>query len=551
MSGARDVYIGALTAASASNARAEFDYAGPTMASSLSRTERARVLRLRDALGMTQRELADEFGVAPAAVAQWESGQRRMSGPAMKLLELYEVEAGLDERDLSTPPSGAPTPVGSFARRKGALEALALWSIYRYLAADADPSSIAGRLRFKSLERYVETASRLKGLSMKLLQMMAFMDMVVDEQDRKSLVEAHRKAATMPTPMVTAVFKKAFGREPSDLFATWEVRPFDVTSLGQVHRATLDDRRKVVVKVQYPFIVKALKADLEDVSRLDRLYALMARGQEAGVVFAEIRERFLDECDYELEARHQREFGKIFGDWRDIHVPEVIEARSAKTVLSTELVEGRAFDDFAAHAPQESRDRASFAIWSFLVESVHRHGLLNADVHPGNYVFRDDGRVSFIDFGRVKRFPPAFVAQYRAVTRAILERNRDACGRVLDAMGVTCRGFDYEAGFRTFAYMHLPVLVEGPYAFGPEFVQRSWHLAMTNNPNRGRMNLGRDHVFWHQFHFGGAAIHARLRARIECRPSMLDAVYEPGQIRPRAYTALELAELERFGAADR
>src|SRR5262245_26587106 len=128
-------------------------------------TERARVLRLRNLLGLTQRELADEFGVASAAVAQWESGKRRMSGPALKLLGFYESELG-----LTSAPSAelSLVPIGDSARRKGTLEALALWSAYRYLAANADPSSIAGRIQHKALERYAITASRLKGLSMKL-----------------------------------------------------------------------------------------------------------------------------------------------------------------------------------------------------------------------------------------------------------------------------------------------------------------------------------------------------------------------------------------------
>ncbi len=46
------------------------------------------IKKLRAALGLTQRELAERMGVTVTAVAHWEAGHRTPSGPAEKLLEL-------------------------------------------------------------------------------------------------------------------------------------------------------------------------------------------------------------------------------------------------------------------------------------------------------------------------------------------------------------------------------------------------------------------------------------------------------------------------------
>lgn len=507
-------------------------------------TERARLVRLRNVLGLTQREMAAEFGVASAAVSHWESGKRPLGGPALKLLGYYESELGL----TSAPSEELPhLPIGASARRKGALEALALWSVYRYLAADADASSLEGRIRHKALERYALTASRLKGLSMKLLQMASFMDLVVDDRERRALAEVRAKSAPMPETTMLAAFLKAFGKMPTELFASFAARPFDVTSLGQVHDATLEDGRRVVVKVQHPMMARALKADLVNVEYLDRLYSLAAGSQSAGVIFAEIRDRILEECDYELEARHQTEFGAIFEGREDINVPRVIPELSAKMILTSERAEGMSFDDFARTATPSARDRAGTAIWTFVNEGLQRHGIFNADNHLDNFLFSPDGRVSFLDFGRVKRLSPEYRAYQRQLTRAVLERDKIACSRALDAAGVTQPGFDYDRAFRLFACVFRALLSEGPYAYRPEYVRRIWRT--WTNTKRFRFDLNRDQVFLEPFVLGGVACMVRLGAAVDARSALLDLVYEPGEQRPRPYTAAEIAELEQMADA--
>ena len=47
--------------------------------------EARRLKRVRDELELSQRELASQFGVAPAAIAQWETGQHTLPGPVLRL----------------------------------------------------------------------------------------------------------------------------------------------------------------------------------------------------------------------------------------------------------------------------------------------------------------------------------------------------------------------------------------------------------------------------------------------------------------------------------
>src|SRR4029453_290286 len=89
-----------------------------------------------------------------------------------------------------------------------------------------------------------------------------------------------------------------------------------------------------------------------------------------------------------------------------IRVPEVFPELSTGRVLTMEMVHGRRWTDTVA-ADQALRDRWGEGVYRFFFGSLARFGMFNADPHPGNYLFHDDGTVTFLDFGCVKRMSPA------------------------------------------------------------------------------------------------------------------------------------------------
>src|SRR5204863_10145237 len=133
-------------------------------------------------------------------------------------------------------------------------------------------------------------------------------------------------------------------------------------SIGQVHRATLPDGRCVAVKVQYPEIADALEADLGTAAILARLGKLMAPGVDPDLIMAEIRERILEELDYELEAQNQRLFGRAYRGHPFAHVPDVVTSLSARRVLVSDWVDGKPFAEIVALPPEE-RGRIGAAVF--------------------------------------------------------------------------------------------------------------------------------------------------------------------------------------------
>src|SRR5690606_33499573 len=119
----------------------------------------------------------------------------------------------------------------------------------------------------------------------------------------------------------------------------------------------------------------------------------------------ELRERIVEELDYRLEADNQRLFGEYYEDHPFIHVPSVVDELSTARVLTTELATGARFSE-VVDWPADQRNMAAESIYRFVFGSLYRLGAFNGDPHPGNYLFGPDGRVTFLDYGLVKRFTP-------------------------------------------------------------------------------------------------------------------------------------------------
>src|SRR6187397_1033639 len=264
-------------------------------------------------------------------------------------------------------------------------------------------------------QRHLETAMKMvgalgqmKGAAMKLGQFASFIDTeFIPEEYREiyqeQLAKLRTDAPSMPWEKVVEVLEEEFDGEPlSELFAEIEEEAFAAASIGQVHRAELLDGREVAVKIQYPGIAEALDADLRNAGTIVRLARALAPGLDAKAIAHEIRERVMEELDYEYEAQNQRSFARAYRDHPFIYVPEVVTRLSRRRVLVTEWVDGMAFDQ-VKELPQEEKDRFGEIVFRFCFGSIYHLQHFNADAHPGNYLLMNDDKVAFLDFGMTKQ----------------------------------------------------------------------------------------------------------------------------------------------------
>jgi predicted unusual protein kinase regulating ubiquinone biosynthesis (AarF/ABC1/UbiB family) len=290
------------------------------------------------------------------------------------------------------------------------------------------------RRHIEAAEQIVAALGTMKGAAMKVGQVMSFLDVgLVPEEYRD---EFQRKLAALRDAAPTVTFKdmgKVIEEELDDpvdeVFAEFDQDPIAAASIGQVYKARLHDGRQVAVKVQYPGVAAAVRADMKNLGLILRLAKRIAPGMDPNAMGQEIRDRIEEELDYELEAQNQRTLARLFRGHPFIVVPDVITSLSRERVMVSEFVEGRGFEELKT-LPQEERDRLGEILFRFYFGCLYRHHQFSGDPHPGNSMVLADGRMAFLDFGLFKRMPPGAVELELAVARATVEGDTDTIMRL-------------------------------------------------------------------------------------------------------------------------
>src|SRR5881227_4286106 len=259
----------------------------------------------------------------------------------------------------------------------------------------------------EAAERMVDALGQLKGAAMKIGQLASFIDTDFLPPEYRELYQdklsaLRSEAPTMEWDKVRQVLDEEWDDPVEELFEDFGHDAVAAASIGQVHRATLPDGRRVAVKIQYPGIAEALRADMQNAGMILRLAKALAPGLDAKAAAEELKERVLEELDYEYEAQNQRTFARGYRGHPFIHVPDVITRLTTERVLVTEWVDGLGFEA-VRQLPQEEKDRFGEIVFRFCFGSIYHLQHFNADAHPGNYVLMPDGRVAFLDFGMTKQ----------------------------------------------------------------------------------------------------------------------------------------------------
>ena len=295
------------------------------------------------------------------------------------------------------------------------------------------------RRHVEAAEQIVAALGTMKGAAMKIGQVMSFLDLgLVPEEHReefqRKLAELRDAAPTVTFKDMRKVIEEELDDPLSEMFEDFDTTPIAAASIGQVYRATLPGGRPVAVKVQYPGVAAAVRADMQNLGLILRLAKRIAPGMDPKAIGAEIRSKIQDELDYELEAQNQRTLSRIFRGHPFIVIPEVVTSLSRQRVMVSEFVSGTGFEELKRYA-QDDRDRIGEMLFRFYFGCLYRHGQFSGDPHPGNSILLDDGRMAFFDFGLFKRMPPGALALEIAVARAVIDGDTETIMRLGTEVG--------------------------------------------------------------------------------------------------------------------
>ena len=265
-----------------------------------------------------------------------------------------------------------------------------------------------GRITQKAHPKPEEFARELEEMGptfVKLGQVMSTRGDLIPAEYLKALATLQDDVEVQPFEDVEQVIAEEFGRSVAKTFLTFEPEPLAAASLGQVHKATLQDGRVVAVKVQRKGVRARLADDLdvldEVASTLESLSDMAERYRFKQIV-EEFRRTLMRELDYLTEAANLSTLRKNLEDVEEILVPEPVEEFTTARVLTMEFVVGRKITDLT----DEDRERIDGAKLAERLQVAYMRqfcidGFFHADPHPGNVMLTRDGRVALLDLGMV------------------------------------------------------------------------------------------------------------------------------------------------------
>ena len=262
--------------------------------------------------------------------------------------------------------------------------------------AKADHEAELGRILFAAL-------NQLKGTALKASQLLSMELGFLPEGIRRELAKAHYQVTPLNRALVIKLLRQEFGAGPESLFQTFEPQAFAAASLGQVHAATLADGQAVAVKLQYPGMAGSIGSDLALLRTLLSAISLRAhtlpKADIVAPVMADIEHKLAEELDYLHEAEQLVWFGQHLAHAHWV-VPQPVPHLSSRRVLTMQRLSGLHLNEWLHTQPsQAERDHFGQLLFDLFMRCLFDLRRLQADPHPGNYLFLPDGRLGLLDFG--------------------------------------------------------------------------------------------------------------------------------------------------------
>jgi predicted unusual protein kinase regulating ubiquinone biosynthesis (AarF/ABC1/UbiB family) len=280
--------------------------------------------------------------------------------------------------------------------------------------------------------------AHLRGTALKAAQLIAMEMELLPEAYRRELSRASSEVPPMNRALVRKVVVTELG-PPERIFASFDPIPFAAASLGQVHAAARADGLPLAVKVQYPGIAEGVTSDIALLrgvlapTRLSRIFH---------DCFDEIDRKIKEELDYRREVDNTIRFRSL-SESEDLIFPAVIDELSTGRVLTTSRLDGLHLGAWLEKRPsQAERDHYGQLLVDFFHRSTYQTRIIHADPNPGNYLFRDDGRLGIIDFGCVKELDSSLVRTIAAFTNPDERPSPSTLEQLLGEIGIFYKDTD-------------------------------------------------------------------------------------------------------------
>jgi len=405
----------------------------------------------------------------------------------------------------------------------------------RYAAVGTNVGGVAARLAgaklFGTSRDHGKEATQLrialgglKGPLMKVAQLLASIPDALPPEYTAELMQLQANAPAMGWPFVRRRMAAELGADWQSKFGGFERNAAAAASLGQVHRATSLDGKKLACKLQYPEMQSAVEADLQQLKLIFAIHRRMDPVIDTSQIVEEIGARLREELDYEREAAHIQLYAHMLETIPAIVVPETFAEVSTKRLLTMSWLEGKPLLDFK-DSSLEARNSIAENMFKAWWLPFCRFGVIHGDPHLGNYTVRtnkagDPQGINLLDYGCIRVFPAAFVGGVVDLYHGLRTDDRELIVHAYETWGF--RNLDNEL---------IDILnIWANFIYGPLLEDRVRAIADGINPTeygrkqafsvhqalkkKGPVTLPREFVFMDRAAIGLGGVFLHLRAEL-------------------------------------
>jgi len=211
------------------------------------------------------------------------------------------------------------------------------------------------------------------------------------------------KVPPFPFSEAKQIVQSELGSTLESLFDYFDEKPFASASIGQVHRARLQDGEEVAVKVQRPGITKVIEVDLEIMLHLATLMERHIEEMEMQrpvKIVEEFARTIEKEIDYTIEAASMQRVAMQFLNDPNIYIPKVFHDKSTERILTAEFIDGIKVSEIN-RIEDAGLDRNIITVrgTELSLKQIFEYGFFHADPHPGNIFVLPKNVICLIDFG--------------------------------------------------------------------------------------------------------------------------------------------------------
>lgn len=272
------------------------------------------------------------------------------------------------------------------------------------------PLSSFSRQKHKNLSEGQRLALALQNLGptfIKFGQALSMRGDVIGDDIATELATLRDRLPAFASEIAVAKIERDFGCKLEEKFQKFDIEPIAAASIAQVHFATDINGNELVVKVKRPDVEQRFSNDIEIMRFATRIvdnFLPKFKRMKLQEVVESFAKTVAVEMDFMLEAAAASELAENFANDDDVRIPKIYWSLVSKDILTLERFHGTRIDNpqsliEAGHQPNEIIRKSA----RIFIKQALRDGFFHADMHPGNLIVDDAGKVCIFDFGIMGR----------------------------------------------------------------------------------------------------------------------------------------------------